>query len=369
MSIGSKAVNGFDSNSSDSQATSPLSNSDLLNALNSTESPSWDRGEESDPVISSRDADIGEDAESDGSEQGSASASTNSDAGQAAAAKAAEEWFDFKANGKGVRFNLADKEAIKKILPLAHGARQWQAERDSWKNKHGEIEKPYNDLKSNWDKLEAAYKQDGVDGILDILGGKPGYAKEYMERKYAERLQYEKAPEHERSRIDYENRIAELDRQTKRQAEEASQWKAQFQQRQEAEQEAQVIADLRPHYNEFRFDGKLRNSEMEKEYNNILWDKASEGLAKAAEAGQPLTQSLIRSEFKKVHDRYANVLKINQEEATAKAIQSTKTAAKKNLASQVRSETTSSAASGNKGKTASSSASLSSQWAKMFGVK
>lgn len=338
---------------------------EMSNALQSTESPSWEQVEGSDPVINVGDAN---EVENDGSEQQGSDVAAQSDASQAAAAKAAEEWFEFNANGKKTRFNIADKEAIKKILPLAHGARQWQSERDSWKNKYSEVEKPFNDLKSNWDKLEGAYKQFGVEGVLDIIGGKPGYSKEYMEKTYQERLKYEQAPAHEQARIDHERMLAELNRERDSFKREAETRAAKLAEIESSREEAQVKADLTPHYNRYRFDGKLGDSEMEAEYNGIVWDKAVEALASISDSGTTLTSQVIASEFKKVHDRYARVLKVNQETAAAKAIENTKTSAKKSLASSVRSQTAESASPQIKtGK--SSSASLSNTWAKLFNVK
>lgn len=364
MSIGKGS--GFDDSAREEVSGSSSFRDELFNAASSTEAPSFEHNPGDDPVINVNEADVGE--EDDGSEQGSAEVAAPDDAGKTDLAKTAEKWLEFKANGKNVRFNIADEEALKRTLPLAHGARQWQAERDSWKNKYNEVEKPYNDLKSNWDKLETAYKQDGIDGVLDILGGKQGYSKEHWEKKYQERLQYEKAPEHEQRRIEYEQRLADLERLSQRKTAEADALQKKFQERQEAELEAQVIADLRPHYNKYRFDGKLGDAEMEKEYNGIVWDKTSEALAKLSQAGETLNASLIEMEFKKVHDRYAKVLRVNQEQAASKAIETTKKAAKQSLASSVRSETAASAAPRNK-PSGSSASNLSSTWAKMFGVK
>lgn len=362
MSNGNRGF-GLDNKGSDTSTISGRGSfvDEMSNALASDESPSFERSDESDPVVNMADMNVDDDVE-----QGSNP--PESEAAQSVAAESAAEWHTFKADGKSKRFNLADKEAIKKILPLAEGARRWQSERDSWQSKYKEIEKPYGDLKSNWDRLETAFQREGIEGVLDIIQGKPGASKEYWESKYQERLAYERAPAHEQARIDHERMIDELRREKAKYQADAEERQTRLTKMQEAETETQMMADLRPHFNSFRFDGKLGDKEAESEYNQMVWDKTVDSLAQITAAGAPLNAQTIRYEFKKTYDRYAKVLKVNQDASVKAAVSSAQNNAKKALASSVRS---SSSASGSDKKvdTGSSAQSLSNAWGKLFGVK
>ncbi len=252
-----------------------------------------------------------------------------------------EDWLEFKATDeKGqrqVRVNLADKEGLKRILPMAYGARKFQAERDKLKGELETYKKDTGQFKENWDRLEGIYKQHGVDGVIDLLSGKKGAHKEYLDSQYTRRRSYEDAPEHEQKRIDYEEKIAALERESQRRGQEVEEWSKKMSQKDEELLQQNLQADLTPAFNANRFDGKLGNAEAEAKYNQIMWNEVMDSLS-ALPDDVEVTRDLVAQEFRKVQAFYLSTLRTVAKKETKQAIDSKKKEAAGNLQSAIKSQ-------------------------------
>lgn len=213
----------------------------------------------------------------------------------------APNWMEFQATDnqgkRKVRVDLNDKEALAKILPQAYGFRRMQADRDNLKAELAKVQPRAQELEANWSTLEKTYSEGGIEGLVDLLGGKKGHFKEWRASEIEKEARYAGASEVERKNIELEEKLSRIEREAtareKRVAEETTRSQA-------AQSEAQLKGlenQLTPAFNKHRLAGSLGDSSKEAFFDQAIWDHSIKQLEKLPDNVE-LTPALIEREFR-----------------------------------------------------------------------
>jgi len=233
-----------------------------------------------------------------------------------------------------VKVDLNNKEALAKILPQAYGFRKMQAERDSAKAELAKAAPRLQELESNWQTLENTYQEHGVEGLIDLLGGKKGHFAEWKKAEFEKELRFANASESEKQRIALEEKVARMERESARRAAKAElDAKAAVQARDEASMR-NLEAQITPAFNKHRFAGTLGDTAREQAFDNAVWDQALKNLEALPET-QDLTPAIIEKEFKSVANTFRAAIGKQANEQARKVIENKKKTASASVAAAV----------------------------------
>ena len=237
-----------------------------------------------------------------------------------------------------LKIDYSDKASIKDAFMKMNGMRKFQKERDLARQKQKDIQKEHTGLQDSMTKLEAAWKQSGVRGVVELLEGSPeawtdAVEKELTHREYLANLSPEDKYKYD---ITQERQVAD----TKR-TELEEKYQAlldQTKQAQETTELKSLESKLHPSFDRHRFAGKLGDSVAEHQYDQAVWDQVTKRLSEFPDDIE-LTTSLIDKEFKTVAGNFRKLLKVQTEKAVkttinkkkAEASQRVQVAAKKGL--------------------------------------
>jgi len=252
-----------------------------------------------------------------------------------APAKADANFFEFSVSDdqgrRKVKVDLNNKEALARILPQAYGFRKMQVERDKANTRLKEVEPRLTELETQWQTLERTYQEGGVEGLVDLLGGKKGHYREYLNAEIQRDARYKSATQAERERIDLEERVAKMQRDSelreKRAAEEAKKAASERESAELNNLESQLV----PAFNKYRFAGTLGNESQEQAFDQAIWNQAIANLEKLPDT-QPLTPALIEKEFKTVAMAFKAAIGKQADAKTKKVLESKKQAAQTQVA-------------------------------------
>lgn len=253
----------------------------------------------------------------------------------APAGKPEANFFEFSVsdeNGRRkVKVDLSNRDALAKILPQAYGFRKMQVERDKAQAQLKEAQPRLAELETQWQTLERTYQEGGVEGLVDLLGGKKGHYREFLSAEIQKDARYKSATQAERERMDLEERVAKMQRDSelreKRAAEEATKAKTE----REAAELTNLESQLVPAFNKHRFAGTLGNESQEQAFDQAIWNQAIANLEKLPD-DQPLTSALIEKEFKTVATAFRAAIGKQASAQTKKVIESKKAAAQTQVA-------------------------------------
>lgn len=249
--------------------------------------------------------------------------------GQPAASQGANPFVFSVTDDKGrrkVSVDLNDKEKMARILPQAFGFRKMQAERDVAQTKLKDIEPKYQELDQNWKTLEKTYQEGGVEGLVDLLGGRVGHYKDFIAGEIQRSDKYKSATQAEKDRMDLQAKVERMERDSKTREENASKQAATARTEREAAELASLEAQITPTFNKYRFAGTLGNESQEKAFDQAIWDQSIRNL-EAVPEGTPLTSQMIDAEFKRVAQAFKAAIGKQVTTKTREAIASTKAAA------------------------------------------
>lgn len=233
-----------------------------------------------------------------------------------------------------VEIDFNNKDQIKKYAQLAHGARKWQAERDQVAAKAKELEGQLSSLKSNWDVLESTYQKGGVEGLIDLLEGKPGAFREW-EAARMERADFlKKASPAERELFEAKEREAVRQRELEEIRRQNEDFKKSVQAEREAAELKSLESTVHPVFDRYRFADKLGDSDTEQMFDEMLWNTALKRLEPYEEKGL-LTSDLVEKEFKTVAVSLRKRINVQAEKRAAKAVEQKKQEATENVQAAV----------------------------------
>lgn len=236
---------------------------------------------------------------------------------------------------KKVEVDFNNRDQLKKFVQMAHGARKWQAERDQAITKTKEIESQYSTLKQNWDVLETAYQNGGVEGLVDLLEGRQGAFSEW-EKSRMERADFlRKASPTERELFETKEKDSLRQRELEKIRRENEEFKKSVQAEREAAEMRSLESTVHPAFDRYRFADKLGDSDTEQMFDEMLWNSALKRLEPYEEKGIPLTADLVEKEFKSVAVALRKRINVQAEKKAAKVVEQKKQEATENVQAAV----------------------------------
>lgn len=234
-----------------------------------------------------------------------------------------------------VEIDFNNKDQLKKFVQMAHGARKWQAERDQALSRSKEIETQYSSLKSNWDTLEEAYQTSGVEGLIDLLEGRPGAFKEWEKSRLERHAFLQKASPAEKELFETREQEAVRQRDIEKLRRENEEFKKSIQAEREAAELKSLESTVHPVFDRYRFADKLGDADTEQMFDEMLWNSALKRLEQYEERQVPISADLVEKEFKSVAVALRKRINVQAEKKAAKAVEQKKVEATENVQAAV----------------------------------
>lgn len=311
---------------------------DAMNRLNSQSAdPAGDSSDSPDETYWSHDSTDAEKESVDGddapptpsaseSEQAPASETGDAQKQKASGDKEVITISDDKGRRK-VEVDWSNRESIKKMIQMAHGARKWQAERDAARTESKKHSEELTKLRGAWDGIEKAFREKGEEGVLDLIGGREGYSQDWLNKRLERQKFLESASPAQLEQLKQAERLAELERSQVRLQKEKDEYEKRITEQREQAEMSKLESHLHPAFEEFRFDGQFDGdtaAEDEKMYDSLLWNEALGLLKPYEEQGMEISPALAKKAFRTVRQRLQKRLNLQAEKRVAAVTQQKK---------------------------------------------
>lgn len=235
-----------------------------------------------------------------------------------------------------IKIDWSNRDAIKKAVSMAAGARKWQAERDQLKAKLESQEKSGKDVQEAWDAVSKAYESQGIEGLVDLLAAEQGAYQKWMQNQLQKELAKRDASPEELERMQLKERLDRMERERQVEAKRLKEREELIAQERAAAEQAQLQSVVNPAFDKVRFAGTLGNEQLEDRLDRTVWSEAIDILANIEEqqGRNAVTPAVTRKVFQEVAESLRGALQVKaKEEAAAasevrKAQAATKVAAK-----------------------------------------
>lgn len=241
---------------------------------------------------------------------------------------------DAEGNRKKIEVDYSNREAIKKAVLLANGARKWQAERDKALESRKSIESELSQIKQDWSLLDSAF-QKGPEAVYDLLTGRQGGFNEYVS-KYQERQDFLKhASPDEIKALETQERADKQAKELEKLRKDNEEFKKQVMAEREQTEEKALESKIHPVFDKYRFADKLGDAQDELLFDKMLWTTALERLEQYETKGLQVTPNLIDKEFRTVADSIRKRINVQAEKKAGKVVEQKKREATENVQSKV----------------------------------
>jgi len=235
-------------------------------------------------------------------------------------------------NLKKVEIDYSNREAIKKSVLLANGARKWQAERDKALTEKKTVEAELSQIKQDWAKLDELFNE-GPDRLVEFL--KPGALQEII-AKHVEKQEFLRhASPEEIKALEAQERADKTSKELEKIRKEQADFKKQITAEKEQAEERALESKINPIFDKYRFADKLGDAQDEHLFDKMLWTTALERLEQYEEQGLAVTQDLIDKEFRAVATTLRRRINVQAEKKAGKVVEQKKREATENAQAKV----------------------------------
>lgn len=234
---------------------------------------------------------------------------------------------------KRIKIDWANKDAIKKAISMAAGARKWQNERDQLRKNLEEREAQYKDVQTAWDAVEQAYTSQGLEGLVDLLANKQGAYTEWLQKQVDKELAKRDATPDELEKIQLRERLDRIERERSIESKRLKEREEAIAKERAAAEEAALQSVVNPSFDRVRFAGTLGNEQLEDRLDRTVWSEAIDILSNIEEqqGKQAITPAMTRRVFEEVASSLRQGMNIKAKEEAAVAAE----ARKANVATKV----------------------------------
>lgn len=230
-----------------------------------------------------------------------------------------------------VEIDWENKDQLKKYVQMAHGARKWQAERDQAKQQVEAERSKSKELESNFEVMNRVWQERGIEGLTDLLEGRPGAYKDMVKREFDKQKFLESASPEElqafKQREDSQKTAKELDKIRK----ENEEFKKQITEKEERAELASLESRVHPSFDKHRFAGKLGDATDEHMFDEMLWTTALKRLEPYEAEGHEITPELVEREFRAVAGSLRKRIGLQAEKKASKVVEQKKQEATENV--------------------------------------
>jgi hypothetical protein len=246
---------------------------------------------------------------------------TTPDAPKTAEATPNKDVDRIKVNGEWKEINFADREAIKKDLELAHGARKWASDLDKVRKENAKIAAELAEHKKAMEKLDSLKKTNPEELWARLYGEDPST---WLAKRAAEKAAYNAATPEMREALDAKKILPELQKQM---AEERAARESLAKEAKEAKAAAfkkGIETSIATEYDKVRFTGKIKDKDVATQLDDILHKTVKANLTEFMRSPENkdlegIPQEVIRGEF----ERVSKFLSKMNEDAIDRVIQET----------------------------------------------
>lgn len=224
-----------------------------------------------------------------------------------------------------IKIDLSDRDKNVKAHKLAYGARKWQAERDSERTSHAATKAERDSLKENWTSVEAAYRDKGVAGLVNLIEGKEDAYSAYEKSILSKYEARKGASADELDLLDSREREEKLSREISLARRENETTRAEITKEREAADMAALESQVNPTFERHRFAGRLGDKDDEHAFDTMLWNTAMDRLLPYETKGL-LTQARIDAEFREVATRMRKRMQVQSDKSATRSADDKKTA-------------------------------------------
>lgn len=232
-----------------------------------------------------------------------------------------------KANGKIVDVDMADSEAVDRLLSLGLGARQVFSKADKLEKSNKSLTAQLAELqkyKDNWQKLES--RKTDKAALYEAIFGTKWHDDIKADREYQER--YNAASPAERQFMDYKRQLDDQKRQMDQERQERESARAAF----DAEKDQLKLQSLKgvmtPELQRYDFTQKVKDEATGERMNKALWRLAIADLKEQYGDQDDIPPSAVRKAFRETHDMLWSNHKQAATQQVKQVVEKKKTAAK-----------------------------------------
>lgn len=186
------------------------------------------------------------------------------------------------------------KSRLQKSYDLEKGMREFQRERDEYKQKHSE-------LVENWDVMNQAYKEEGLKGLVNLLEGSDSAYDDFEQRIVSKSKVWENASEEERELLEKEERNATMQKALEKERAAREELEKRITSEKEATELKSLESRIHPTFDKYRFAGQLGDKTDEHTFDEMLWNTSMSRLEKYEQEGVDISPALVDREFRAVH--------------------------------------------------------------------
>lgn len=231
------------------------------------------------------------------------------------------------ADGKKIKVDFSNRDAIKKAISMAAGARKWQAAKDKSDKEAAEVKTQLAAVKATMDKLEEAWKTGGEDGVVRLLsGGQRGLKEAFKEQSEREAQRAKMTP----AQLEAEQYREQLDAIKRENEQLRGDVKKQLDESKSNQDKADIRnmeAKAHPAFDRYRFAGKLGDEALEHQLDEAIWDQSLRRLEKYPEDVE-LTNEMVEKEFRAVANTFRKVATVQADQRTKQVLTQKKADAK-----------------------------------------
>lgn len=237
---------------------------------------------------------------------------------------------------KRLKIDWNNREAIKKAISMAAGARKWQAERDQLKAKLEAQETSSKDVKEAWDAVSNAYESQGIEGLVDLLAAEQGAYQKWLSSQLQKELAKRDASPDELERIQLKERLDKMERERAVESKRLKEREEAVAKERATAEEAQLQSIVNPAFDKVRFAGTLGNEQLEDRLDRTVWSEAIDILSNIEEqqGKQAVTPAVTRKVFQEVAESLRGALQVKAKEEAAAAAEVRKTQAATKVAAK-----------------------------------
>lgn len=242
---------------------------------------------------------------------------------------------DEKGRRRKVEIDYSNRERIRKAFEMEAGARKWQAERDQASQKEKAVTGKLGEIESNWNLLEKAFSQGGVEGVVDLLEGRKGAYQDTMKKSWERQKFLESASPEEIKALNAQEAFEHQRRENERIRKENEDFKKQITSERETAELRSLESRVHPVFNKYRFADKLGDETDEHMFDEMLWNTALKRLEPYEEKGLDLSPELVEKEFAAVAKSLRSRIGVQAEKRASRTVEQKKQEATENVQAKV----------------------------------
>lgn len=239
-----------------------------------------------------------------------------------------------------IKVDYSNKEQVKNFVKMAYGARKWQAERDQARAEVAPVRQQLEEMRTNWDTLENAFRSNGIEGVIDLLEGSKGAYKTHLGKAMERQEFLRRASPEELEALEAKELAANRSTENDRLRKEFEELKAKVSADKEASETRAVESRIHPAFDKYRFADKLGDPNDESMFDQMLWRTAMDRLEPYEEqygnAGS-IPQEVIEREFRAVAQSIRKRISVQAEKKAGKVLEQKKQEATEHVQAKVQS--------------------------------